>query len=380
MAHLRNLQKRANGIYYVRAVVNGRQLYQSLATSDKQVAAARAKGILESARGARWDAVMGVRQKTAYATLGAIVERYRAVAGERFKGHGRPRPATIEGYIAQLFNLVRVVHENVDVKSLSSAVLQADLVRKYASIALEPYVRVNDEQYAERGRRTVAGTLRNARAVFSSWACEGMSDLRLPVLDGFLKTRVVHPERQKYRLPPRSLIEKTSIEAAKLRQNRPALYAVYLLCYYMGLRAGEAAAARWEWFVLDESQRYIDVRPREHFRTKNNRSRRIPVGATVMVHLQILRRPADPFILDGGSPSAREDLIKREFALWMRGIGWDARTYPKAAHELRKLVGSEWYTRHGAECAANWLGDTLQVACEYYCDLKRHPEPVDVEA
>jgi hypothetical protein len=53
----------------------------------------------------------------------------------------------------------------------------------------------------------------------------------------------------------------------------------------------------------------------------------------------------------------------------MREIGWDKYTYPKAAHELRKLAGSMWYTKAGLEWAARWLGDTAATVDHYYADL-----------
>jgi hypothetical protein len=52
----------------------------------------------------------------------------------------------------------------------------------------------------------------------------------------------------------------------------------------------------------------------------------------------------------------------------MRGIGWSRLKYPKAAHELRKLAGSMWYTKAGLQWAASWLGDTPETVYHYYAD------------
>jgi integrase len=62
----------------------------------------------------------------------------------------------------------------------------------------------------------------------------------------------------------------------------------------------------------------------------------------------------------------------------MRGVGWSSHKWPKAAHELRKLIGSEWYTRYGVEVAAEWLGHAdLKTTRDYYAALMRHPDPID---
>jgi hypothetical protein len=53
----------------------------------------------------------------------------------------------------------------------------------------------------------------------------------------------------------------------------------------------------------------------------------------------------------------------------MRKLGWDSKTYVKAAHELRKLAGSRWYTVASLEWAAKWLGDTPAVVAHYYADI-----------
>jgi hypothetical protein len=100
------------------------------------------------------------------------------------------------------------------------------------------------------------------------------------------------------------------------------------------------------------------------------------MSPAVYAALQALRRPDDPYILPGGHPSGRSHLVNREFATWMRSIGWDRVTYPKAAHELRKLAGSMWYTHAGLQWAARWLGDTAATVDHYYCDLIATRAPV----
>jgi len=123
----------------------------------------------------------------------------------------------------------------------------------------------------------------------------------------------------------------------------------------------------------------MDVIKRPDFQPKG-KDRIVPVSAAVYEHLAALHRPGDDYIVSGGSPRARENLIKRDFAGWMRELGWDAEQYPKAAHELRKLIGSRWYTERGAEVAQNWLGHAdITTTCRFYATLSRQPDPLEMD-
>jgi integrase len=61
-------------------------------------------------------------------------------------------------------------------------------------------------------------------------------------------------------------------------------------------------------------------------------------------------------------------------------MGWDRNEYPKAAHELRKLMGSRWYTELGAEVAQEWLGhESVATTCSFYTALRRQPRALTRE-
>jgi hypothetical protein len=74
-------------------------------------------------------------------------------------------------------------------------------------------------------------------------------------------------------------------------------------------------------------------------------------------------------ILPGATPNARYALVTKDLAVWMRDTGWTAATYPKAAHELRKLAGSMWLTQAGPQWAAEWLGDSVATVLHYYARM-----------
>jgi integrase len=82
------------------------------------------------------------------------------------------------------------------------------------------------------------------------------------------------------------------------------------------------------------------------------------------------RRMDDPFILAGGNKTKRQNLVKREFAAWMRGYGWTRR---ETAHALRKYRGHMWKKAHDWLRHANW-----QTTLDYYADIKNDYAPLAV--
>ena len=164
--------------------------------------------------------------------------------------------------------------------------------------------------------------------------------------------------------------------AEALWKYDPELYIAFGLCFHLGLRAGEAAAAQWAWIRTDGTRIDMEVICRSDWRPKGG-ERTIPIHPELYSQLTKLRTP-DLYILAGGTPTARSRLIKRDLAKWMRGLGWSTQ---KAAHELRKWQGSRWYTERNAETAQYLLGHKdISTTCKWYADLARRPEPLSLGA
>lgn len=380
----KNLTKRGN-VWYFTAIVNGKRMSQSLSTEDLKVAKARARGLMGAARAEKWDVVEGVKRPAGRSTtVGDALEAYRKAAAQHYAETGRPRPSTVEAYAWALGHLVR--RSGVaDPMAAPLSVLTAELDRRL--VEQEVAGAAGDVMLEARARRSAAAICRGARSVFSAWAREAMraAGVELGPIEAWVQTRIVRPAATCYELPERELIEATLAAGAALKAEEPDLYAVWLLCYGCALRAGEAAAARWDWLASrpapDGSVRwFLRVVPGDGWQTKSGRPRDIPVGAGTAERLQELRQGSSEWILDGASWHERRNLIERRFARWLRELGWTAHRYPKAAHELRKLQGSEWYTRYGVEVASAWLGHAdIATTHRYYCKLTRHPVPVDVQ-
>lgn len=373
----KHIEKRGP-VYYFRAMVHGKRYFQSLRTGDKILASARARELHKAALAENYEVLDDVKTIKGHARLGAVLEIYRKTAQLRDM-----KERTADDYIRSLKIILRSVYPAANPENLSTDILNRDLVEKYCLKTLEAVGKAGDKR--DRARRSALSTLRQARALFSGWAMEAYdrNKLKLPeTLAEFMKSEGLQSRVKTYRLPPRELIDKTKKEGLKLKEDRPELYAVYLLAYYLGLRAGEAAAAKWSWLrgEMIEGQVYqvMDVIRRADFVPKG-RERSIPVGQKVMAELDALRNGSE-YILDGKAAGSRENLVKRRFSKWMRSIGWSGDEYPKAAHELRKLMGSEWYSNLGAEVAQSWLGHKdISTTCQFYAALTRRPPPIDMD-
>lgn len=380
-----NITKRGK-IWYFKKMVQGRRAFQSLNTTDKELAKARAKDLAGKAAGEKWEAIDRLKSKRTVATVAELLEVYKREA--RVRGLSE---SSVNGYCQRIILMVRTVSGIGDMAQASTALLTEDLVLDFQRKRMTA-VAGADNLAREREQRTVNAVVRNARAIFARWVRGTYEkELELPDVRPFRKARLQRAEVRTYRLPPQALIDKTLAEGRKLRETNPKLYAVFLLAYDLALRAGEAAACEWSWFSERrcerrtgecESQRCVEILRRENFTPKWKKERRVPVSDEVWKHLSERRTGVgeSKFVVDGGTRHLRELTVKREFSGWLRSIGWSRRTYPKAAHELRKLMGSRWFTELGAEVAQAWLGHTnVATTCSFYTALRKQPKPLAMD-
>ena len=243
---LRNLWLR-DGTWYVVALVHGTRISRSLELPDNQLDAARrtAKQIIEKARGGQWEVLDDTNLKSGRATIGEVIEVFRREVDR----HGL-RKNTARDYISSL----ALVMDVDDLTHVSTERLTKDVVRKYVQRMLAAATADREAS----ARRSICSTVRQARAMFGRWAMEAYQDagLKFPKkLDEFVRCYVVEAERVRYRLPAAELIAATHKAALVLQKNKSDLWPVYLLTYYLALRAGEAIAAKWTWIVKDHDNR-----------------------------------------------------------------------------------------------------------------------------
>jgi integrase len=361
---------------------------QSLNTTDLELAKARRTQLAKKAGAEKWADVDALKSRRTVALLRDVFMAYTAAAT------GRDLEADTAAHnLNALRNIIRQVHGAAfDSATTTAAILTPELLDAYQTKAMAGAGA--DYLARERTKRTVRSTIIQARSVFARWTSGVYKHLNLPDLAGF---RNFHPNRAEtnvYRLPPQVLIERTIAGARRLRtasrDSQRARYAAFLCCYDLALRAGEAVALRKDWFevlpVKDPvtgqiaMRRFLKIIRRADFKPKWNKERTLPVSEEVWTHLQEILRSEDPYVLPGGAFTTRDNLVKRQFARWLRKIGWSAREYPKAAHELRKLMGSRWFTELGAEVAQEWLGHrNVATTCSFYATLRSQPKALAME-
>ncbi len=359
----KNIQKRGR-YYYLRVMIDGKRYFRSLGTGDRNLAKCRARDLIKAMRGKRFDILEETKANKNYATIDQIITIYEHAA--RMRGLSDKT----------IYDNIRSFHQVLGLQTgskASSQVITRDAVERFLN------TEINSSGNSTRRRRSLASTLRQAKSIFARWVISDYERIKLPDIEGFMRSGRIRTEAIKYILPPEKLRSDTLNEGRKLRELAPHLYQVFLLTYDLGLRAGEAVNAKWSWIRTDSDGRYyMDIIRRPDFKPKG-RERSVPVSKPVWDHLHENRQDHS-FILPGKTTTARTVLVKREFAEWMRGIGWEPDTYPKAAHELRKLIGSRWYTELGAEVAQSWLGHVdISTTCRYYATLTRQPHPLDMD-
>ena len=364
MAKRKNLLKRGN-VWYVRARVKGEIIYQSLATGDANIAATRAREIIAKAKAGRFDILDQTSAHNKFASLDDVAAIYERAARRRDL-----RERTVNENISALFRVLGAERGT----GASTTLLTAKAVNDY----IDSQLASRDD---ERARRSLASTLTQARSVFARWTVEDYRSLKLPDLSEFMAAGRLRKPPVHYRMPSEELRKSTLQAGRKLfaseSEDERNLYTAFLLCFDLGLRSSEAVALKWDWFRKDDSGNImLDIIRRPGYRPKG-RERTIPVGVDVWTHLLARKLAQDEgeYCLPGGNPTNRSNLIKRDLAAWMRKQGWSAESYPKAAHELRKLAGARWYTELGAEVAQTWLGHVdVATTCRYYATLTRQPK------
>ena len=362
------------GVYYAKVQRDGKRYIRSLKTDRKEEARGRCRAFLADVRAGNWEAVDAVRSKRtrALATVGEITDTYRSAAGRR----GTPRPYVVDMNIR---NLERIAGgRGVSVERLTPDLLDTFAVETQADT--EPGTPARDSR-----DRSIASLIRSARSVLS--VRQDFRDLKLSdKLSEFLDYSPVRPKLPPNLQPPHDVAVHT-IEAGRKAAGDLAM--VWALCFDLGLRAGEAVAARWNWIEGDgKSMSFLGIRdrPEEGYQAKSSRcrvtrERRIPVPAAVLAKMHSLARelrdPAKPILMPEDSRSAAQTFIKRDFVSWLRAADpwWQAHK-AKAAHALRGLRGAFWSSKYGHTWTMQWLGHTsFQTTLDHYARALEYEEP-----
>jgi integrase len=359
------------GGYYFTAQIRGRRYCEALDTSDARIARERAglkRGAIEAER---WTDLEKTRAKRCWSTVGALLDAYEAICREC----GRPARRTVEENVRSLARIVRVTRGG-DPRDVSCGELTGRLLRDYLSAEL-PEEEDAEPGEADRTRRSVAAAVAHARSVVPPGLAGRYEErgVTLPNLTSFRGERICEAPRVDRSDPPEAEVAALLQAAGRLPAERPDLWTVWVLAYDCGMRVREIQACRWTWFRERDGRMWVEIRrrPEEFFEPKGT-SGWTYVNKAAWAALSAMPRTWDPWVVRGGSDArARSegrdtqsrDLIEREFAEWMRAIGWSG---PHCAHDLRYLRGVAWYRAFGSECRERWLRHARPSVVAAYSD------------
>lgn len=227
-----------------------------------------------------------------------------------------------------------------------------------------------------RARNSIAATVRQARSVLSETARRSPEYRALtlpPSLHAFLATPVEAGEALPDALPAAAAMERLRRGRALMRRLAPRHCAALVLELDLGLRAGEAAEARWEWGREVETAAGVRTWELAVVLTAEygpkGRSRRILLDleqAAAWRALLAARTEAGPCILGLDTPGARRAVVDR-LGQWLRAIGLAGDKKTKPNHLLRKLRASRVGEGAGLERARQEMGhgDTRTTRTHY---------------
>lgn len=340
-------------IYHFKAQIDGRQVWQSLETSDKKLAIQRARALHKELSAGRWGALMGVRQRQTVATFAALFAAYDSwAAGADIS------PRAVRENKSALARIVRTYHGD-------HFNPERDRLTLLTEAGLRTYEAEKIKEAKEKGplaintaHTTAHSTAQQGRSLFAVHCLRSAAyaGLELPDLSGFMGYRLKKGKVKRFAVPENELLAATVAAIADLRQDHPARWLALMLAANLGLRRKEGVAACWSWVkelqLPDGKPAYImDVIQRENpsFDPKGS-ERSINIHPGVWAEMLALRVSIDTIL--PGTVAERKNLYTQNVA-WLRGLGWKAN---KPTHEMRKLFGSKTATEHGLFAAQSALG------------------------
>jgi len=289
-------------------------------------AKARAKLIIEPILNGQWETAEKLKSRSGYATIGQLLERYKAGAGNRAN--------TVRNNSSALRLIVRTVNGG-DPDSQTSSVLTADLIRRFEGIRMAA---AKTEPERHRARASIRSYVVQARSVVAPRKMRFYEELNLPELDGFRNERVEMPKRTKPRALNTSVIAAINAAAPKLAASDPAVYVAFLLFSRLGLRNVEIKNARWNW--IENGRIGIIERPEENFYPKGSEGW-VPIAPDVLKEVMRFRHlSTEGFIVPGRTATERKDAVDRRHSIW---VGRWITDRTKTSYELRRYAGSLVY-------------------------------------
>lgn len=371
-----------NGVYYVigRRKVNGKSQRLSRSTGirvgDPSPGAARADArkmrdaMLREWRNERTDILDQTRLRDSSARLSEVCDAYLKIV----QRHGKPQMRTARRNVGALRTMVRCVTGR-EVEDCSVNALNRQFVVDYADKRLAGCEDVQSTQIS------VNSSLRQARSVFKR-SVLGELPARLTPGDvtGFLtQFACVDPMTEQARdlQPPSDAEMRPLVEASSVLQGSE-LWPMWLLNFYLGMRARECRFCRWDWFGPDQFGRmsvHIKRYPAQGFRPKG-RSRVVPLADDVWRMLGECRGEGE-FVLPGSARNRRR-ITQYRYNDWIRSLGW---AREKKSHAVRSYRLECWRRAFGDQVAQDWGGHVSgRTTKDHYTSNVHDLDPLGVDA
>src|SRR5262249_45637901 len=303
------------------------QQFRVVSQPKNSVAAkARAKLIIEPILNGQWETAEKLKSRSGYSTIGELLERYQASAGDRAN--------TVRNNSSALRLIVRTVTAG-DPDRQSSSVLTAELIRQFDRIRMAA---AKTEPERHRARASIRSYVVQARSVVAPRKMRFYEELNLAELNSFRNERVEMPKRTKPRALNTGVIAAINAAAPQLAASDPAVYVAFLLFSRLGLRNVEIKNARWHW--IENGRIGIIQRPEENFYPKGSEGW-VPIASDVLQEVMRFRQlSTDGYIVPGKTATERKDAVDRRHSIW---VGQWIKDRSKTSYELRRYAGSLVY-------------------------------------
>lgn len=335
--------------WYLVGTINGKRFNHALGTNEAETAkqVARVK-FIQPALDKEWGLVDSNKKRRHWATIGELLAAWRGLELGITDGHQRAAANALANVLRRA-GCATPETESADILCGRTARKFFDAVNRECADL--------DQVTAASRKRSANSVFNQAKSVVQVAALARYRDAGLNVPDVAEFVTEGNAERFDKGLdldqepPGPELMAGVLAEWPKLEDWNE--FAAVGLELAFGLRAGEVAQARWEWFTVRDGLHQLDAQA-----TVKNGTGRIRVVALnpFWAQFEARARAAGKWLAAGsvldGSGTERSDLVFRRVSEWLRRLGWPLQ---KTNHGLRAWAGGQVTIRYRLEEAQIWL-------------------------
>jgi integrase len=313
-------------------------------------------------RSGKWEQAHAASARSEYPSVGRLMEVYERIAASHYAQHGAPQPTTARDCAGKF----RIIAEGCGAGLEAST---AELTPARVGRWIEGRVSAAVEAERPRARYSAWRTVAQARALWAGWTAAEYKEARvvLPECLGEWPRPARNAARPPAKTRPTQELIRGTLEAwRRLEGEDPALWLAATVLFYFGVRPGDALALTWGDIVEESGQAVLRVTPRKTSMSAaadRTQAHYLPAGLLARMRAA---NPAAGFIVPGSNPTERMNLYKRRLNAWMRAVGWDREHFRKGAYNFRSLYNSLVAHYHGAQVAAELIGDNVETAKRFY--------------